>query len=115
MTCISDRYNFYGDIKLKKYSYIMIFICLIACSDNSKKTKSQTKAPSSNSLLLQAYDRCVVIMSKDILKDNPNIKDKVILNSMLSGAKQSCTSAVYKTCDADLKSQSCQLILKQYQ
>lgn len=100
---------------MKLLVYLSLGLILTACSDDARRTKDTLQnIVRDKQALATAYTNCVQGMSRSLLEEAPNIQDKATLQALISGVKQSCQSAVYKTCDLDMNNEACKLILEQY-
>lgn len=102
---------------MKKTTLILVAGLIAGCdSSNDPETSGAVDIPhvSSNSLIQNAYGKCVQETRKELREDNPSLPNDV-MSSLYQGANQTCHSAVVITCERGLDDSSCKLILDMYQ
>ena len=68
---------------------------------------------SDNSTIQKAYERCVMETQEELVKDNQGTPED-IMAVMYSGVLQTCESAVVITCEKEVETDSCKIILDIY-
>jgi hypothetical protein len=101
-------------VEMKKVFPVLIVMILVSgCGSSESETGYRTSKVSENPIIQRAYESCVSATRKELKSDNPDTPDD-IMKFMYEGVDQTCNSSVVITCNNNVESQSCKLILDMY-
>ena len=94
--------------------HLVLALNLVACGGgNSENQGAMMPTVSENPTLQAAFLVCVEQTSAELAADNPAIQAE-ILQMLAVGALQTCESAVVRTCEQQLDSPACRVMLDVY-
>ena len=93
--------------------HLVLALNLVACGGDSENQDAMMPMVSENPTLQAAFLVCVEQTSADLATDNPAIQAE-ILQMLAVGALQTCESAVVRTCEQQLDSPACRVMLDVY-
>ena len=89
-------------------------VALAGCgADVSENHGGASSTVTENAMLQAAFAVCVEQTRAELAADNPEIPAEV-LEMLAVGARQSCESSVFRTCEQGLDSPACRVILDVY-
>jgi hypothetical protein len=95
----------------------LFLLACVGCSENHSENQGAQDAMmptvSENPTLQAAFLVCVEQTSAELVVDNPEIQAE-ILQMLAVGALQTCESAVVRTCEQQLDSPACRVMLDVY-
>ena len=93
--------------------HLVLALNLVACGGDSENQDAMMPMASENPTLQAAFLVCVEQTSAELATDNPAIQAE-ILQMLAVGALQTCESAVVRTCEQQLDSPACRVMLDVY-
>ena len=99
---------------MKKVFSVLIVMALVSgCGNPGSESSYSTSKVSENPEIQRAYENCVSETREELKSDNPDTPDD-IMKFMYGAADQTCNSSVVITCNKNVGSQSCKLVLDMF-
>ena len=97
----------------KVFTILIVMMLVSGCGNPGSESSYGTSRISENPEIQTAYENCVSETRKELKSDNPGTPDD-IMKFMYEAADQTCNSSVVVTCNNNVESQSCKLVLDMF-
>lgn len=89
---------------------IVVLLVVGGCGDEQVSSPENS---AEDPTVRAAYRRCVEETRVGLLEDNPDVPGELV-DLLLEGAAQTCTSTVLTTCERDPNGEACRVVLDVY-
>ena len=99
---------------MRKIFPALIMTALVSgCGNSTSEVEYIAPKISDNTEIQKAYEKCISETREEVRADNPGTPDD-IMNFMYDVANQTCNSVVAVTCNKNINSSSCKIVLEMY-